>query len=128
MTPLQTVAAELRGLPTLANVRVATENPFIRGAAVVFDYPVSNGRYKDRTFAVAVGFQEDAYPEYPPHFIYVADLDNPGIRVHSSFDHAGHKWSAFSVPPSDFWDSLAQTDKNMRTYVNRHLPRFWSQV
>ena len=128
MTPLETVAAELRVLKGVANVRIVDDNGFVGHAAVTFDYAVPTGRHRNRAFTIAVGFQEDAYPEYPPHFIYVADLEYPKIREHSSFDHAGRRWLAFSVPPSDFWDGLASTEKSMKTYVTRHLPRFWSQV
>ena len=128
MTPTETVASELRVLGGVANVRVLNDNVFAERAAVTFDYTVLTGRHRSRIFTIAVGFQEDAYPEYPPHFIYVADLPNPQLPVHSSFDHAGRKWHAFSVPPSDFWDGLPSTEKNMRTYVQRHLARFWSQV
>ena len=128
MTPLETVAAELQVLPNVTRARTVNGGGFVGAAAVVFDYVVPTGRYRNRTFPVGVGLQEDACPEYPPHFIYVADLDNPQLPVHSSFDYAGARWSAFSVPPSDFWDGLAVADKNMRTYVDRHLTRFWSQV
>ena len=34
----------------------------------------------------------------------------------------------FQFPPSDFWDALPATDKNMRTYVNRHMLRIWDQL
>ena len=128
MTPLEAVAAELRVLKSVTNVCIVSDNGFIGHRAVSFDYAVLTGRHRNRVFTVAVGFQEDAYPEYPPHFIYVADLEAPNIRVHSSFHHAGRKWSAFSVPPSDFWDGLASTKKNMKIYIARHLGRFWSQV
>ena len=103
MTPLETVAAELRAVRGVTNASIVNDSGFIGHAAVTFDYTVLTGRHKNRTFTIAVGFQEDAYPEYPPHFVYVADLRNPQIQIHSSFDHAGKNWLGFSVPPSDFW-------------------------
>lgn len=127
MSPLEKIAEEFRELGYLAEI-VSNDGKFIGQGAVVFDYAVSNGRYKGRTFKVGIGFQEDAYPEYPPHFIYVADLPSPQLLVHNSFHYNNVNWLGFSVPPSDFWDSLPLQDKNMRTYLYRHLTRFWSQV
>lgn len=96
--------------------------------AIVIDYPVRTGRHKERTFKVGVAFQEAGYPEYPPHFIWVAKLASPALPTHSTRHHEGVDWSAFSVPPSDFWDSLPLADKNMKTYMSRHVQRFWDQV
>ncbi len=96
--------------------------------AVVIDYPVSTGRFKGQTLRIGVAFQETGYPEYPPHFVWVADISEPRLPVHSTSFFCGAEWMAFSVPPSDFWDRLPVTDKNMKTYIDRHLLRFWSQV
>ena len=96
--------------------------------AIVFNYPVEVGRHKGRAFRVGVSFQETAYPEYPPHFIWVAELQTPNLPVHSNSHHDGEEWSAFSVPPNDFWDRLPSADKNMKTYLTRHMRRFWDQV
>ena len=123
MSSLKTLAAEFQNLgysPEVVN--------FGEIDAVVFDYVVSCGTYKGQTFKIGVGLQEDGYPEYPPHFIYVTGLDSPNLPVHSSFPYNGVNWSSFSVPPSDFWDALPSHDKNMKTYLNKHLIRFWSQI
>ena len=77
---------------------------------------------------MAIGSPENSYPDYPPHFIYVAELPDPRLPVHHSFRYNDADWSAFSVPPSDFWDTLAASEKNMKTYINLHITRFWSQI
>ena len=126
MNPLEQVCTELRELgyePTIASLP-----GFGAGGLVVINYEIATGRYRGRTFKVGIGFQEDAYPEYPPHFVGVANLPDPRIPVHSSHSCNNASWSMFSVPPSDFWDNLPPSDKNMKTYVRRHLARFWSQV
>ena len=126
MNPLEQVCRELRELgyePTIVSL-----DGFGAGGLVAVDYEVATGRHRGRTFTVSMGFQEDAYPEYPPHFIGVANLPDPRIPVHSSHRRDNDDWSMFSVPPSDFWDSLPSSEKNMTTYVRRHLARFWSQV
>ena len=127
MTPLEKVSEELRALGFAPKIVKADQ--FRGDGAVVIEYPVTvDSRHKGRTFTMAIGFQEDAYPEYPPHFIYVAEFADPQIPTHSSFCCDDANWCAFSVPPSDFWDRLPSADKNMKTYVHRHLTRFWSQV
>lgn len=96
--------------------------------AVIIDYLVGTGQRKGQTFKVGIAFQEAGYPEYPPHFIWVAGLTSPALPAHSSSQHQGRSWSAFSVPPSDFWDRLPPADKTMKTYIIRHMRRFWDQV
>ena len=96
--------------------------------AAVFDYQVDTGRHKGRTFRVGVSFQESEYPEYPPHFVWVAGLPSATLPAHSNGRHEGVDWCAFSVPPSDFWDRLPAADKNMKTYMTRHMRRFWNQM
>ena len=94
----------------------------------VVNYGVKIGRYKGDHFNVGIGFQEQGYPEYPPHWLGVAGLPHSQVTVHSSYNHCDVQWLLFSVPPSDFWDKLSSSEKNMKTYINRHVPRFWSQV
>ena len=96
--------------------------------AIAFEYPVGIGRFKGSVFKVGVAFQESGYPEYPPHFVWVAGLANARLPEHSTRDRQGVRWAAFSVPPSDFWDRLPSSQKNMKTYLNRHFVRFWTQV
>ena len=120
------VTRELRGLGFSADVlRISGLGG---DQAAVFDYPVDTGRYKGRTFRVGVSFQEAEYPEYPPHFVWVAGLQSPALPAHSNGSHDGVQWCAFSVPPSDFWDRLPSADKNMKTYMARHMRRFWNQM
>ena len=126
MNPLEQISEELRGLG-YEPVRFSLDG-FTAGELVGIDYQPTCGRYKGQLFKVGIGFQENAYPEYPPHFIGVANLSGPNIRVHSSHRRENYEWSMFSVPPNDFWDSLPSSDKNMKTYVRRHLARFWSQL
>ena len=126
MTPLEKIREELCEIGFTPNV-VSAEG-FVQSSAVVIAYPVHTGRFKDQIYDIAIGFQEDSYPDYPPHFIYVAELPDPKLPAYSSFHYNNAKWSGFSVPPSDFWDTLPTSEKNMKTFVNRHMIRFWSQI
>lgn len=126
MNPLNTIAAELQELGY--KPEVVSGQGFHGSGAVTIDYPVPIGRCRGQIFRVAIGFQEDAYPEYPPHFIYVKGISNPQIHPHSSLDYENSRWTAFSSPPNDFWDRLPAPDKNMKTYIRRHMMKFWSQI
>ena len=126
MSPADLVCSELREMGLAA--QIVAGNGFVQQTAVVISQEVQTGRFKNQVLTIAVGFQEDSYPEYPPHFIYVADLADSRIPVHSQFHFDGRYWKSFSVPPSDFWDSLPAAEKNMKTFLNRHLMRFWNQI
>ena len=126
MSALERIAKELRALgfsPTTLRVEGLGGDQ-----AVVIDYLVATGRFKGQTYRLGVAFQEDGYPEYPPHFVWVADLSDPCLPVHSTGCGHGAVWASFSVPPSDIWDRLPKSDKNMKSYIDRHLLRFWDQV
>ena len=126
MTPAELICQELGEMDL--SPRIVSNGGFIQNIAIEIRYRIPNGRLKNQTIRLAIGFQEDGYPEYPPHFIYMVSLPNPKLPVHSSFEYDGVQWVAFSVPPSDFWDSIPLEEKNMRTYMNRHLLRFWEQI
>ncbi|MXX57045.1 MAG: hypothetical protein F4X22_13775 [Gemmatimonadales bacterium] len=101
----------------------------ISGQAIVLDIDVKHGRFKDKTVTLALSFQEDAYPEYPPHFVHFkSSISTPIATRHSTHDFEGENWSAYSLPPSDFWDGLKSSEKNMRTYYQRHLLRVLARL
>lgn len=127
MTSTESVCAELR---ELGYDPEALHNPGLvgEGDIVFFDYRVPTGRYRGEVFRVGLSIQDPGYPEYPPHFVLVRSLPQAALHVHSTCRHEDQEWSAFSVPPGDFWDRLPPAEKTMRTYFRRHLQRFWSQV
>ena len=97
--------------------------------AVVFDIEVQHGRYKGETLTLALSFQENAYPEYPPHFVHFkSSISTSNITRHSMHHFEGENWSAYSLPPSDFWDRLESSQKNMSTYFKRHLLRVLARL
>lgn len=124
---LERVSDELREIGLVARI-VDFPGFSISGRAVVFDVDVQHGRYKGEILTLALSFQEDAYPEYPPHFVHLKSSINTVITRHSTYDFEGENWSAYSLPPSDFWDRLEPSDKNMRTFYRRHLLRVLAQL
>ena len=96
---------------------------------IVFDLEVQHGRYKGETVTLALSFQENAYPEYPPHFVHLkSSIATTTFTRHFTHQFEGETWSAYSLPPRDFWDKLESSQKNMSTYVNRHLFRILAKL
>ena len=97
--------------------------------AVMFDIKVQTGRYKGKTLKVALSFQEDSYPEYPPHFVHLlSSTTTMEFTRHFQYQFEGEEWSAYSLPPSDLWDKLDLSQKNMRMYVKGHIFRILAKL
>ena len=125
MSSLEKVSEELRQMGHSPETLQFSGTP---AHAVVIDWPVENGRYKGSVFRLGIGFQEEGYPDYPPHFLLIEGLESPNIPEHSKASCDNGVWSVFSVPPNDFWDRLPSEGKNMRSYLRLHVARFWSQI
>lgn len=95
---------------------------------VIVGIAVKDGRYQGQVLDVGISFQENAYPEYPPHFIHFKSSVLTKFTKHAVHDCEGEEWSAYSLPPSDLWDSLEQSQKNMSTYKKLHLCRILTQL
>jgi hypothetical protein len=120
---LEHVAEELRELHFATRIVEFPSFP-VSGQAVVIDVNVEHGRYKGQTLTVGLSFQENAYPEYPPHFVHFKSSVSTDIATrHSMHNFECESWAAYSLPPNDFWDGLESSQKNMNTYVRRHLFR-----
>lgn len=99
-----------------------------QGEVVEFEYLVETGKNSGRQFHIGISMQEAGYPEYPPHWIHVSPPVNDGLRgsVQPYRTEDGRDWVAMSRPPSDLWDQLPT--KDMRSYLDHHLRRFWSRI
>lgn len=124
MSIVESIEKELQELGYKA--RIFT--PANHNAVVAFKYKVDTGRYSGNCYRIGISFQEEGYPEYPPHFIHVCCAPDLALTAHSSYQENEQEWKAFSVPPSDFWDRLPHENKNMKTYLNLHMRRFWDRA
>ena len=99
-----------------------------QGQVVAFDYAIETGSHKGETVTVGISFQEDGYPEYPPHWIHVTPpiSDGRGGSVQHYNDAEGRSWIAMSRPPGAIWDRLPT--KTMRVYIDEHLRRIWADI
>ncbi|MCY3627470.1 MAG: hypothetical protein OXG88_07515 [Gammaproteobacteria bacterium] len=125
---LEPVAAELRDIglnPKIVNFPGVGWSP----QGIVIDVAVQTGKYKGQVIKVGISFQENSYPEYPPHFVHLkASVKTTNITRHSEHKFANEEWYAYSLPPSDFWDGLDQSQKNMKTYYHRHLQKILDKL
>ena len=71
------VRSELADLGYETSIRGWTQ-----GTVIEFDYRVEVGNRRGETFRLGISFQENGYPEYPPHWIHVSPPvdDSPGKR------------------------------------------------
>ena len=54
-----------------------------RRTVVSFDYVIESGARKGMEVTVGLGFQEEGYPEYPPHWVCVTPPLSDGRGVQS---------------------------------------------
>lgn len=99
-----------------------------QGNVVAFQYKIEVGSHKDKMVTVGVSFQEEGYPEYPPHWVHVSPHlhDGKGGVVDTHSCPEGRQWLAMSRPPGVIWDRIPT--KHMRFYISDHLRRIWSDV
>ncbi len=124
---LNQVAEELRQIGFTPKI-VEFTNFGASNHAVLIDIDVKHGRYKDQSITIGLSFQENVYPEYPPHFVHLKSMIHSNFSRHAIHEFEGEEWSAYSLPPSDFWDSLASSQKNMKTYYLKHILRILEQL
>lgn len=123
---LEQVAEELREIGFAPRI---VDFPEFSYQAIIIEVEVQHGRYKGQTLTLALSFQENVYPEYPPHFLHFKSSVSTEITTkHSTHNFEGENWSAYSLPPSDFWDALESPQKNMKTYYRRHLLRILARL
>lgn len=102
-----------------------TETP--QGKTVVISYKISVGVHNGEIVRLGFSFQEDGYPEYPPHWIHISPPYNDdlggSIASYQCVDQKKEKeWLALSRPPQDIWDTLPT--KHMSAYLSQHITRF----
>ena len=95
---------------------------------VSFQYEIEVGSHKGKGVSVGVSFQEEGYPDYPPHWIHVSPRldDQRGGSVQNYADGEGRQWLAMSRPPGELWDRLPT--KHMASFISEHLRRIWKDV
>ena len=97
------------------------------GVVAAFNYTIEAGSHKGRPVLVGVSFQEEGYPDYPPHWIHVSPPipDGRGGSV-QTYEMAGCQWLAMSRPPGRIWDQLRT--KHISGYISEHLRKIWKDV
>ena len=113
-------------------------NPFYiktpQGRAVAIDYIIKTGAHKGKKVKLGFSFQEEGYPEYPPHWIHISPpFDDQRGGTTQTYPHPDKdnkevnlEWRALSRPPQDFWDQLAT--KHIKHYLDYHIFRFCKEL
>ena len=125
MSSLEIIKTQLEQLNYKPKIK---SSQFNNKDVLVFNYDVVSGQHKDKTFKIGISMQEEGYPEYPPHFIHIYNIQNTNLTIHNQYTENGGTWKVFSVPPSDIWDKLRVEEKNMKTFLHTHLVRIWDQI
>ena len=125
MNSLESIKTELEKLNYQPKIK---SSQFNNKDVLVFDYHVVSGRHEGKTFKIGISMQEEGYPEYPPHFIHIYNIQNTNLTTHNQYDENNGTWKVFSIPPNDIWDKLSFEEKNMKTYLYTHLVRIWDQI
>ena len=98
------------------------------GKAIAIEYTIQIGKYTGKKVFLGFSFQEEGYPEYPPHWIHISpaydDKLGGATHIYKYPDKTGaqKEWLALSRPPKELWDDLPT--KHMRNYLNLHITRF----
>lgn len=127
MSSCERIANELKGL--------GYEPFFIdspQGRTTVISYKIPTGKHNREKVFLGFSFQEEGYPEYPPHWIHISPPYDD--QLGGAFEFYQHKdsqgierpWRALSRPPTDIWDGLAT--KHMRHYLDYHITRFCKEL
>ena len=97
------------------------------GVVVAFNYTIETGSHKGKPVLVGVSFQEEGYPEYPPHWIHVSPPTADGrAGAVQTYEIEGRPWLAMSRPPGRLWDQLPT--KHMYGFINEHVRKIWKDV
>ena len=116
------VRSELKGLG-----HSVFEHDWNGSRVVAFSYQMESGTHRGEDVLVGVSFQEEGYPEYPPHWIHITPpIDDQKGGAKCGYVENGREWLAMSRPPGDIWDQLPT--KHMSAYITEHLRRIWRDV
>ena len=97
------------------------------GIVVAFDYSIEVGSNKGKQVWVGVSFQEEGYPDYPPHWIHITPPIPDGREgAVQNYERNNQKWLAMSRPPGKLWDQMPT--KYMGSYIKEHLRKIWRNV
>lgn len=122
MSSIEKIEAELKGL---GYTPFFIDTP--QGRTAVIDYCIPVGKHAGEKVLLGFSFQEEGYPEYPPHWIHISPPyhdQHGGALPYNCPDNKGisRKWLALSRPPDALWDNLPT--KHMKPYIELHIPRF----
>ena len=121
-------------LQDIFNVREYSPSLNREGYLCICQYFIPCGSLKKKKITIGVELPQNDYPRLPPHFIHLkpAEFSKEEIekmgKIHESYEYNGANWITLSRPPEDIWDGLESFYKNLCTFFESHLRRFWDQL
>ena len=105
-----------------------------QGWKALFNFKIPCGSLTGKEILLGVEIPQSDFPRLPPHFIHIreADFKQSEIekmgREHQLYDYNQENWRSYSRPPEDIWDGLDMPKKNLKTFFESHLRRFWQSL
>ena len=125
------LSCELQDIQDMQNRSLSSKR---NGYLCIFKYAIPCGSMKKKNITIGIELPLDDYPRLPPHFIHLKkeefkeeEKQKMG-QIHESYEHNGESWIALSRPPEDIWDELDISKKNLYTFFESHLRRFWGSL
>ena len=121
-------------LQDIYNIRDWLSNANRDGHLCLFKYIVPSGSLKKKEINIGIELPINDYPRLPPHFIHFKkpEFSSEEIQkmgaIHQEYENEGTNWIALSRPPQEIWDYLNHSKKNLYTFFNSHLRRFWESL
>ncbi len=104
------------------------------GYLCVFSYVVPCGSMENKKITIGIELPLNDYPRLPPHFIHLSTEEYSTEEIqklgqqHEPYIYNEKHWITFSRPPQDIWDGLDSLKKNLHTFFESHLRRFWKSL
>ena len=135
----QQVQIEIKNVPScnLQDIKNMLNLPLQskrEGQLCLFKYLIPCGFLKRKKIIIGIELPPNDYPRLPPHFIHLKEKEfneeiiNKIGRIHEKYIIEEETWIVLSRPPQDIWDDLDSPKKNLYTFFESHLKRFWENL
>jgi len=124
-------SCELQCIKDMKNRNLSSKRD---GYLCVFKYVVPCGSLKKKQITIGIELPLNDYPRLPPHFIHLkkeefsAEERGKMNQIHELYVCNEESWMTLSRPPQDIWDELDYSKKNLYTFFESHLRRFWESL
>ena len=121
---------DLQGIENMQNRPLQSRR---EGQLCLFKYLIPCGSLKGKRNIIGIELPLTDYPRLPPHFVHLKksefrEVINKIGQIHEEYVIEKETWIVLSRPPQDIWDDLVNSQKNLCTFFESHLRRFWENL